>query len=116
MAEITTNASVDGEKVGITVDYNIGDTIEAAIAEFGEDCVYGLYARGATLAVQQKIGQMLRAGMSPDEAGDKIANFRLDQRGVRTKKSAGDKARELLSGMDADQIKAVLEGLGLKVK
>ena len=116
MAEITTNASVEGEKIGITVDYNIGDTVEAAIAEFGEECVYGLYARGATLAIQQKIGQMLRAGMSPDEAGDKIASFRLDQRGVRSKKSKSDKARDLLAGMDADAIKAVLEGLGLKVK
>jgi len=116
MSEITTNATVNGEKVSHTVNYDIGDTLQNAIDNFGEDNVLGLYVRGATLAIQAKVGQMLRAETSPDAIDDTMAGWRLDQRGVRTKKSKEQKATELLAGMDKDALAAMLDSLGIKVK
>jgi len=116
MAEITTNATVNGEKVSHTVNYNIGDTIQSAIDEFGEDVVHSLYVRGGTLAIQAKVGQMLRAEVAPDAIDDTMAGWRLDQRGVRTKKSKEQKATELLASMDKDALAAMLDSMGIKVK
>tara|TARA_Y100000310_G_scaffold344066_1_gene454908 strand:+ start:1159 stop:1509 length:351 start_codon:yes stop_codon:yes gene_type:complete len=116
MTEITTQATVDGEKRAVVVNFNLGDSLQAAIDEVGEDQVYSLYVRGATLAVQQKIGAMLRTGTADEDITSTMAEWRLDQRGTRTRKSKEDKARALFEGMDVDQIRATLEGLGIKVK
>ena len=116
MAEITTNATVDGNKISHTVNYNIGDNVNDGINEFGEDVVHGLYVRGATLAIQAKVGQMLRAGISADAIDDTMASWRLDQRGIRTKKSKEQKATELLASMDKDALTAMLDSMGIKVK
>ena len=116
MAEITTSSTVNGESISSTIDYNLGDNINAAIDEYGENAVYQLYIKGATLAVQSKVGAQLRAGKSEDEVQDAMSSWRLDQRSSRVKKSKEDKARQLFEGMDVDQIKATLAGLGNTVK
>tara|TARA_R100000458_G_scaffold59920_1_gene72721 strand:- start:4944 stop:5294 length:351 start_codon:yes stop_codon:yes gene_type:complete len=116
MTEITTQATVDGEKRAVVINYNLGNDLESAVNEIGQDQVYSLYVRGATLAVQQKVGAMLRAGTSDEEITSTMSEWRLDQRGTRTRKSKEDKARALFEGMDVDQIRATLEGLGIKVK
>ena len=113
MAEITTNATVDGEKLSATVNYNIGESIDAAIKEYGEEAVLGLYTRGATLAVQQKVGALLRAGADVDA---NLASWRLDQRGTRVKKSKEEKVGALLQDMSADQIQDMLNNMGIKGK
>ena len=116
MTEITTQATVDGEKRAVVINFNLGDSLQAAIDEVGEDQVYSLYVRGATLAVQQKVGAMLRTGTADEDITSTMSEWRLDQRGTRTRKSKEDKARALFEGMDVDQIRATLVGLGIKVK
>ena len=113
MAMFTANATIEGVKVSASADVNIGETLEEAIAEYGEPCVWDLYKRGATLAVQQRIGSMMRNGTDPKEVSKGMADFRLDQRATRAKKSVEDKVTDLFEGLDNAQIAAVLSNLGL---
>ena len=114
MSTFTANATVDGEKISASADVNIGETIEDAIGIYGEPCVFDLYKRGATLAVQQRIGALIRQGVSPKDASkDVSSNFRLDQRATRAKKSVEDKVLKLFEGMDAEQVAQVLVNAGL---
>ena len=104
MSTFTANASVEGVKQSGSADVNIGNTLEEAIEIYGEPCVWDLYKRGATLAVQQRIGGHLRAGTDP----------RLDQRATRSKKSVEDKVTDLFEGLSKEQIAQVLSNAGLK--
>ena len=55
MAMFTANATVEGEKVSANADVEIGESLEDATELYGEPCVWDLYKRGATLAIQQKM-------------------------------------------------------------
>lgn len=114
MSTFTANATVDGEKISASANIEIGETLDAAVSEYGEACVFDLYKRGATLAVQQRLGALVRAGHSPEDAGNDVsANFRLDQRATRQKKSVEDKVLSLFEGMGAEQIAQVLANAGI---
>ena len=113
MSVFTANATVEGEKVSASADVNIGDSIESAIEMYGEKCVWDLYSRGATLAVQQRIGGLIRSGSGQKEVTEKMKGFRLDERASRPKKSVEDKITGLLEGMDNDAIAQVLRNAGL---
>ena len=114
MAIFTANASVEGVKQSASADVNIGETLEDAVEIYGESCVWDLYKRGATLAVQQRIGGHLRGGADPKDMSKAMADFRLDQRATRSKKSVEDKVTSLFEGLDNDQIAQVLKNVGLK--
>ena len=114
MAMFTANASIEGEKVSASADVNIGETLEDAVEIYGEACVWDLYKRGATLAVQQRIGGHLRGGADPKDVPKAMADFRLDQRATRSKKSVEDKVTSLFEGLDNEQIAQVLKNVGLK--
>ena len=115
MATFTANATVEGEKVSASADVHIGESISEAMELFGEPCVWDLFKRGATLAVQQRIGSLLRNGKSAKEASKDVGeNFRLDQRATRAKKSVEEKVGALFEGMDEGQIAQVIANLGLK--
>jgi|TARA_R110000744_G_scaffold206787_1_gene325411 hypothetical protein len=114
MSTFTANASVEGVKQSGSADVNIGNTLEEAIEIYGEPCVWDLYKRGATLAVQQRIGGHLRAGTDPKDVGKAMADFRLDQRATRSKKSVEDKVTDLFEGLSKEQIAQVLSNAGLK--
>ena len=43
-----------------------------------------------------------------------MADFRLDQRATRSKKSVEDKVTSLFEGLDNEQIAQVLKNVGLK--
>ena len=117
MSTFTANATVEGEKISATANVDIGDNLEAAVSQFGEACVFDLYKRGATLAVQQRLGALVRAGHSAKDAGKEVSdNFRLDQRATRQKKSVEDKVLGLFEGMDAAQIAQVLANAGITGK
>ena len=114
MSIFTANATVEGEKVSASANTEIGESIEDAIQLYGEACVFDLYKRGATLAIQQRIGALLRSGKSAKDAGKEVTdNFRLDQRATRAKKSVEDKVGAIFEGLSADQISTVLGNLGL---
>lgn len=115
MSTFTANATVEGEKISATANVNIGGTVKEAIEHYGEATVYELYSRGATLAVQQRLGALLRSGASPKDAGKDVSeNFRLDQRATRPKKSMEDKVSKLFEGLSAEQVAEVLKNAGLK--
>ena len=114
MAIFTANASVEGVKQSASADVNIGETLEDAVEIYGESCVWDLYKRGATLAVQQRIGGHLRGGADPKDMSKAMADFRLDQRATRSKKSVEDKVTSLFEGLDNEQIAQVLKNVGLK--
>jgi len=115
MPTFTANATVEGVKTSASADVQIGESIAEATELFGEPCVWDLFKRGATLAVQQRIGALLRQGKSPKDAGKDVSeNFRLDQRATRAKKSVEEKVGALFEGMDNEQIAKVIANLGLK--
>ena len=115
MSTFTANATVEGEKISATANVNIGGTVKEAIEHYGEATVYELYSRGATLAVQQRLGALLRNGTSAKDAGkDVTENFRLDQRATRPKKSMEDKVSKLFEGLSPEQVAQVLANAGLK--
>jgi len=114
MAMFTANASIEGVKVSASADVNIGETLEDATELYGEACVWDLYKRGATLAVQQRIGGHLRGGADPKDIPKAMGDFRLDQRATRSKKSVEDKVTSLFEGLDNEQIAQVLKNVGLK--
>ena len=117
MSTFTANATVEGEKVSASASVNIGETLEDAVAEYGEACIFDLYKRGATLAIQQRLGALVRQGHSAKDAGKEVSdNFRLDQRATRQKKSVEDKVLGLFEGMDAAQIAQVLANAGITGK
>ncbi len=117
MSTFTANATVDGEKISASANVDIGEKLEDAITLYGEPCVLDLYKRGATLAIQQRLGALIRNGVSPKEAGkDVTENFRLDQRATRSKKSVEDKVLGLFEGMSTEQVAQVLANAGITGK
>ena len=114
MAMFTANATVEGEKVSASADVEIGESLQNATELYGEPCVWDLYKRGATLAIQQRIGGHLRGGASPKDIPKAMGDFRLDQRATRSKKSVEDKVTSLFEGLDNEQIAQVLKNVGLK--
>lgn len=114
MAMFTANATIDGVKVPATANVEVGESIEDAIELYGEPCVYDLYNRGATLAVQQRIGALLRQGNDPKAIPKAMESFRLDQRASRAKKSVEEKVSDLFEGLSKDQIQEVLANMGLQ--
>jgi hypothetical protein len=113
MAMFTANATVEGEKVSASADVEIGESLENATELYGEPCVWDLYKRGATLAIQQRIGGHLRGGASPKDVPKAMEAFQLDQRATRSKKSVEDKVTDLFQGMSKEQIADVLVSAGL---
>ena len=113
MAMFTANATVEGEKVSANADVEIGESLEDATELYGEPCVWDLYKRGATLAIQQKIGGHLRGGASPKDIPKAMGDFRLDQRATRSKKSVEDKVTDLFDGMSKEEVAQVLINAGL---
>ena len=115
MAMCTANATVEGVKQSASADVEIGESLQDAIELYGEPCVWDLFKRGATLAVQQRIGALLRGGKSTKEAGKEVTdNFRLDQRATRSKKSVEEKVGALFEGLSKEQIAQTLANLGIK--
>ena len=115
MSNFTANATVDGEKISASADVEIGESLQDAIELYGEPCVWDLFKRGATLAVQQRIGALLRQGKSPKDANKDVSdNFRLDQRATRAKKSVEEKVGALFEGLSPEKISEVIANLGIK--
>ena len=115
MSTFTANATVEGVKQSASADVEIGESLQDAIELYGEPCVWDLFKRGATLAVQQRIGALLRAGNSAKEASkDGSDTFRLDQRATRSKKSVEEKVGALFEGLSKEQIAQTLANLGIK--
>ena len=115
MSTFTANATVEGVKQSASADVEIGESLQDAIELYGEPCVWDLFKRGATLAVQQRIGALLRGGKSAKEAGKEVTdNFRLDQRATRSKKSVEEKVGALFEGLSKEQIAQTLANLGIK--
>ena len=114
MAMFTANATVEGVKQSASADVEIGESLQDAVELYGEPCVWDLYKRGATLAIQQRIGGHLRGGADPKDVPKAMADFRLDQRATRSKKSVEDKVTSLFEGLDNEQIAQVLKNVGLK--
>ena len=115
MSTFTANATVEGVKQSASADVEIGESLQDAIELYGEPCVWDLFTRGATLAVQQRIGALLRGGKSAKEASKEVTdNFRLDQRATRSKKSVEEKVGALFEGLSKEQIAQTLANLGIK--
>ena len=114
MAMFTANATVEGVKQSASADVEIGESLQDATELYGEPCVWDLYKRGATLAIQQRIGGHLRGGADPKSVPKAMEDFRLDQRATRSKKSVEDKVTSLFEGLDNEQIAQVLKNVGLK--
>jgi hypothetical protein len=115
MSTFTANATVEGEKVSASADVEIGNSLQDATELYGEPCVWDLFKRGATLAIQQRIGALLRSGKSAKEANKEVSsNFRLDQRATRAKKSVEEKVGALFEGLSPEQIAQTLANLGIK--
>tara|TARA_Y100001951_G_scaffold20850_1_gene15838 strand:+ start:479 stop:829 length:351 start_codon:yes stop_codon:yes gene_type:complete len=116
MAMFTANATVEGVKQSASADVEIGESLQDAMELYGEPCVWDLYKRGATLAIQQRIGGHLRGGADPKSVPKAMEDFRLDQRATRSKKSVEDKVTDLFDGMSKEQIAQVLVNAGLSGK
>ena len=113
MTMFTANATVEGVKQSANVDVEIGESLEDAMELYGEPCVWDLYKRGATLAIQQRIGGHLRSGADPKSISKIMGDFRLDQRATRSKKSVEDKVTALFDGMSKEEVAQVLINAGL---
>lgn len=99
----------------ITIEYNFGENIKAAVALFGEKVVYSHFLSSAVIALQSRV----RAAMAPDhEAGNKLSvakvlttikDWKLGERtpGV----SNLEKATKFTSKMSTEEKKALMEKL-----
>lgn len=94
----------------IVVNYNIGETIEEATNLFGNDVVLSQYKKGAVLAVQAKVRNLMsKDGATPESVQESLKSWKI---GVATARTVDwDKK---VGKMGPDQIKALLEAIKRK--
>ena len=98
----------------IKIPYNFGANLDEAIALFGEEAVFESYKADAIVGLQGYIRRMLKLdgdkAMTDEQILEKAAGWKP---GAKIKKSAAEKAAEMLSKLSEEDRLAVLKAAGL---
>jgi len=85
------NAVLDGEGKAVwqecSVEYDLGDSIEAASEKFGSDVVFSQFKANARVVIQGIIRAKLKAGLSAEKIQEFISTYVL---GVAVEKTQVD--------------------------
>jgi hypothetical protein len=107
-------ASGDEGARKIAIPFNFGSNLEEAVALFGEEAVFESYKADAVVGLQGFARRMLK--LDGDKAmsnEDILAKCTEWKPGSRPKKSATDKALDMLNKLSEDDKLNVLKALGL---
>lgn len=112
---IATLTEAQGGPREIECVYDFGDNLEQAVEMFGEDAVFGGFKAQSKINVQA----LIRRHMKPDKDGNQKSDSEIQAEvtawkpGVRsvTRKSAVEKAKDLLGGMSAEEKQKLLADL-----
>jgi hypothetical protein len=107
--EITAEKTNVGE---CAVSYDMGDTVQELVQQFGEEVVYSRARQSLIIAIQAYIRGQLEAGKQPEEIQEAVADWKPGVR--RPAKTPEDRAREALQSMSAEQRQAFLKELKSK--
>ncbi len=58
------------------VDFDFGENLADASAQFGEEAIYNLYIASARVQLQGAIRAQGEAGVSPEEIGSRLATYK----------------------------------------
>lgn len=102
--EITAKVA-DGEQ--FAVEFDIGDTLEAATELFGDAVVYNQYKAGIVVSTQARIRTLIKADKSEEEIQANLSEWRPD---VRTKgKTKIERIQDLFAKLSPEQRRIELE-------
>jgi len=108
MAEIIVSAGRDKDARKVSLNYPIPETVEACMAEFGEEAVYNVFLSRLKVGIQDCARKMLKEGKTDAEIQVVVDAYRP---GVRRSTAATplDKATKLLGGMSEEDRAALIE-------
>jgi len=112
MTEVT--AKLSGNDREVTVNYDFGEDLDAAVELFGADVVHKAFAAQATVSLQS----MIRSGIKGEKSDQEIQK-NADEWKPGARKPARSKAEKVLdqfAEMDADAKAALLKELTASVK
>lgn len=112
MVEITANKSVDGDERSATIATDLGDSLQDAVAKFGEEVIFSNYKRAVTITAQAAMRRMLEQNLDQDTITNKMASWKP---GVALDRSVDPVAalKAKMATMSKAEKKALLEELGL---
>lgn len=68
----------------VEVEYNLGENLEGAVALYGAETVFNLYAQKAVISVQAIIRAAAEDGKSDEEIQEIVSNHKLGARAIST--------------------------------
>lgn len=74
--EITASKKINGEDKSVTVVYDFGGTVEAAIEKFGAQVVYSNFTRAAVITAQAIMRREMEAGKTSEQIAEKMATWK----------------------------------------
>ncbi|MCP3678754.1 MAG: hypothetical protein GY721_14625 [Deltaproteobacteria bacterium] len=105
-----------GAKLGsmdepVKVEFDVPETIEAAVAQFKEEVVFSRFRAQIIVDLQAYMRSLIKAEKTPDEIQEAVNAW---EPGVKQKgKSPSEKARDMFSKLSDEDRAALLEDLGL---
>jgi len=112
------NAVLDGEGKPVweegTVNYDLGDTLEAAIENFGADVVFSNYKSNARVALQGIMrAKMMKQGLKGEALQSFMSTYKLGVALERTAVNPVEAVKNAFTGWDAEKKAEFLRQLGV---
>jgi len=106
----TYNDKESGDSRKITVEYNLGDSLDEAVESFGGDVVFSNFKAHASVSIQARIRSLAKQGKTDKEIQEDFKAWKL---GVasRVRKSPVEKIADAYEKMSPEEQAAFIEKL-----
>lgn len=111
MMEITAKKVIDGNERSATVQVDLGDSLQDAVAKFGEEVVLSNFQSNAKITCQGAIRRMLEDGAEEPAIAARLAAWKPGTTLDRVQVNPVDALKAMLKSMDPAAAKAMLAEL-----